>query len=217
MSNGSINIDNIGNVQSFFGMNLDQILQKMKDAGIGTGGGSSGGSGTGGGSEPGSGNSTITLDFPDKSELTVGNTVAFANKDWIVAHVTDTEAYLALSTVASNTPIAWAQLQQACIDWANEFLKAENRAYLKSVLVETTCGIVFAASEEQLNGGFSYFNSNSKRKVGTAYWSSSGSTGFYAYWVDEDGVLDNGSYGSDESHEECFRPFICIDLTLYNT
>ena len=150
-------------------------------------------------------------EWPDKSQLTLGNTITWADQQWIVSHVTSTEAYLTLLGLA-NISTQWNDLQSVCSSSANMFTEAQ-KACLKSVTAGNTSGIMFVATHNQMNGGFSYFNTDGRRNVGHEYWTSTEDAMYRAYYVNARGYLGSGlrseSYG--------FRPSVCIDLTLYNT
>ena len=157
----------------------------------------------GGGSNP---------NWPDKSQLTLGNTITWAGQEWIVSHVTSAEVYLTLKGLSSRS--TWNNLQSACSDYANRFTE-EQRACLKSVTAGNTHGIVFVATYDQMNGGFSYFNSNSRRNIGSYYWTSTEhyTYPYNAYIVGLNGGID--FFGEDKSAPNGFRPSVCVDLTLY--
>ena len=154
---------------------------------------------------------SVVPEIPDKGSLTLGNTVTFANYEWIVSHVTDTEAYLTLNGVFGES--IWDGLQDTCIRFANKFTETQ-KAYLKSVTAGNTSGIVFVATYDQMDGGFSYFNSNSHRRINEKYWTSTEVDLGNAWLVYLDGSLDHG-YGSYQSDSNGFRPSVCVDMTLY--
>ena len=151
-------------------------------------------------------------EWPDKSQLTLGNTITWAGQEWIVSHVTSTEVYLTLKGLSSRS--TWNNLQSACSDYANRFTE-EQRACLKSVTAGNTHGIVFVATYDQMNGGFSYFNSNSRRNIGSYYWTSTEhyTYPYNAYIVGLNGGID--FFGEDKSAPNGFRPSVCVDLILY--
>ena len=156
---------------------------------------------------------TINPELPDKSSLTVGNNITWANQQWIVSHVTSTEAYLTLSRTAGDSK--WDNLQSTCTTFANKFTEAQ-KACLKSVTAGNTSGIVFVATRDQMDGGFSYFNSDRRRYTddGYGYWTSTVHSPGYAFCVHASGEIDYRHNGS--SYTDKFRPSVCIDLTLYN-
>ena len=157
----------------------------------------------------GIGGGTTNPELPDKGSLTLGNTVTFAGMQWIVSHVTSTEAYLTLNGLSGSS--TWGYLQNACTTFAN-LLNAAQKEYLKSVTAGNTSGKVFVATYDQMNGGFSYFNSNSRRRTSNWYWTSTEYNSNNAWYVNTDG----SSSGGIKSDFGGFRPSVCIDLTLYN-
>lgn len=67
-------------------------------------------------------------------------------------------------------------------------------------------------SYNQVNGGFSYFYSNSRRACdNTWYWTSSPNGGSYVWLVDSDGSL-NPNNNISLSAAGGFRPFVCLSL-----
>lgn len=202
---GSGPID-VGNVQTLSGYTFDEMLQKMIDAGFNSGGSSS-----------------ITSNWPVKSELTLGNNIVWAGNRWIVAHVTDTEAYLVLESVTGQQGTFYggtfngSGIQDKCTGFLNKFTQ-EQTSVLKSVVADETAGLVFCPTRAQYNGGFSWFNSNERRKVGAVYWTSTydtGSTG--GTWIVTDtGNLTKLQGGNATSDYADFRPAVCVDLTMYD-
>lgn len=157
--------------------------------------------------------SELNPELPDLSSLTVGNTVMFADREWVVSHRTGTEAYLTLmSTIAQ---CAWTGLQNACTTFAANSLTEAQRGCLKNITAGNTSGKVFVATYEQMNGGFSYFGSNSRRSINTFYWTSTRQASAIAWHVQTDGSLS--SFPGATSNDYGCRPSVCIDLTLYNT
>lgn len=161
------------------------------------------------------GGSELNTELPDKSSLTLGNTVTFAGNQWIVSHVTSTEAYLTLKGLSGNS--TWTNLQSACTSFANHLTEAQ-KTCLKSVTAGNTSGKVFVATRDQMNGeegGFSYFNSDSRRNLNKDYWTSTDYNSDYAWRVSLYGSFSRNSYS--QSDPLGFRPSVCIDLTMYNT
>ena len=157
----------------------------------------------GGGSNP---------NWPNKSDLTLGNTITWAGEQWIVSHVTSTEVYLTLKGLSGSSD--WYSLPSACTSFASKFTEAQ-KACLKSVRAGNTHGIVFVATSDQMEGGFSYFNSIDRRYLNEDYWTSTDS-GIYAWYVNSYGNINSDHYGySNKSDSHGFRPSVCIDLTLY--
>ena len=160
----------------------------------------------------GIGGGTTNPELPDKGSLTLGNTVTFAGKQWIVSHVTSTEAYLTLKNLSGKS--TWTNLQSACTSFAANSLTEAQKACLKSVTAGNTSGKVFVATRDQMDGGFSYFNNDGPRSVGSSYWTSSEVTTSIAWLVESTGHISDIDY--IKSYSYGFRPSVCIDLTLYN-
>lgn len=168
------------------------------------------------------GGSTIvgySNEIPRKEALVVGNVVQFSGNNWIVVHVTDTEAYLTLTDVCAgyyNT--SYNSNQTACYRFAGRNIGSAEKRWLKVITAGNTTGKVFVATRDQINGGFSYFSSNAHRAASGNYTTStrnpqnSEDGDPLAYCVTESGGI-NGSTGTASIHS--LRPFICIDLTAY--
>ena len=165
----------------------------------------------GGGDEP-----STNPNWPALKDLTLGNTINWANQEWVVSHVTSTEVYLTLKGLLGNS--TWFNLQSACTNFANKFTEAQ-KGCLKSVTADDTSGIVFVATRAQMDGGFSYFTINSRRRLGNEYWTSTENNSAFPWYVDSDGTITHGTGLDyvDKSRSLGFRPSVCIDLTLYNT
>ena len=147
----------------------------------------------------------------------VGDIMTFAGQQWIISHKTASEAYLTLNGLSGNS--TWYDLQQKCTNLANSLNEAQKNC-LKSVTAGNTSGKVFVATKDQMGGeygGFSYFNSNSRRNVGDYYWTSTDAGAHVdAAWVvtSYEGFDEHDDHGySYKSHSLGFRPSICIDLT----
>ena len=140
----------------------------------------------------------------------VGDIMTFAGQQWIISHKTSTEAYLTLNGLSGNS--TWYNLDSTCQTWENSHLNASQKAILKNITAGNTSGKVFVATKDQMDGGFSYFNSNSRRSANNWYWTSTESGSSNAWIVGADGSF--GSH-SDKSGSGGFRPSVCIDLTLF--
>lgn len=141
----------------------------------------------------------------------VGDTMTFAGQQWIVAHKTATEAYLTLKELSGNS--TWNNLDSTCQTWESNHLNASQKAILKTITAGNTSGKVFVATKDQMDGGFSYFNSDSRRQANNWYWTSTGDRSGSAWNVSTDGSLVY--YGYSTSDSGGFRPSVCIDLTLF--
>lgn len=193
MSSGPIDV---GNVQTVSGYTFDEMVSKLLDSLY-----KNGFSGTG--SKP-----------PAKEDLVVGNIVTLSNFEWIVSHVTDTEAYLTLNGIDGKSN--WRNLQSTCTTWSNENIAENLKASMKVITAGNTNGYVFVATREQMNGGFSYFNSNSRRTLNSEYWTSTKIDDQDAWSIYIDGrIMDDLGNNYHQSSSLGFRPSVCIDLTKY--
>ena len=160
------------------------------------------------------GGSELNPELPDKDSIIIlGSTVSFADKEWFVSHV-DVAGMVAYLTLKSLSGIStqWNDLQENCTNFANSLTEAQRKC-LKSVTAGNTSGKVFVATKDQMDGGFSYFNSSTRRNLNQDYWTSTEDAMYRAWGVNSHGYLDS----SLSSESLGFRPSVCIDLTLYNT
>ena len=140
----------------------------------------------------------------------VGDIMTFAGQQWIISHKTASEAYLTLQGLDGKS--TWDNLQSTCTSWASK-LDAAAQTLLKSVTAGNTSGKVFVATKEQMEGGFSYFNSDSRRALNITYWTSSAQSSYNSWYVYSEGNLAYTSGMSSPASSLGFRPSICIDLT----
>ena len=139
----------------------------------------------------------------------VGDIMTFAGQQWIISHKTASEAYLTLNGLSGNS--TWYDLDSTCQTWESNHLNASQKAILKTITAGNTSGKVFVATRDQMDGGFSYFNSNSRRQANNWYWTSTENSSPNAWYVDTHGSLYNGIL--DKSNSGGFRPSVCVDLT----
>lgn len=163
---------------------------------------------TGGGDEP-----STNPEWPALEDLTLGNNISWANQQWIVSHVTSTEAYLTLKGLSGRS--TWNNLQSSCTTFANKFTE-EQKKCLKSVTAGNTSGKVFVATFDQMGGGFSYFNSNSRRALNEDYWTSTEINSYDAWGVNTNSSSGDSILNYGRSDSLGFRPSVCIDLTKYS-
>lgn len=143
----------------------------------------------------------------------VGDSMTFAGQQWIVAHKTATEAYLTLKELSGNS--TWNNLDSTCQTWESNHLNASQKAILKTITAGNTSGKVFVATKDQMEGGFSYFNSDDRRSIGITYWTSTKNGSSSAWYVYEEGNLAYTAGNSSPASSLGFRPSVCIDLTLF--
>lgn len=189
------------NIGTINGLTVDQILDKMANKGIGM--------------YPGlSGSGAV------EGKLLLGETIAFDGMYWIVCHVDYIQklAYLACTVIVQNTLFDYhssnsyssSQLRKVAKAFENNMSSAA-LARMQNVTVEGVTSKVFAATKDQMNGGFAYFRSNERRICQNQwYWTSSPGSGSGVWGVDTDGSLGSGNY--DPSDSGGFRPFVCLSL-----
>lgn len=189
------------NIGTINGLTVDQILDKMVEKKIGIAGGAG---------SPGSGGLTF-----DPHTITVGTRVnQFGGTSWIVAHKTTTRLYLASEHIftpavkfGDSTAYLGSNLQLHAREFNDIFSD-----YEKSWMVANPDNgdLIGPMSYSQVNGGFSYFNSNDRRVCDNIwYWTSSPNSSSYVWRVNTDGSLYNfSSPGSSGG----FRPFVCLSL-----
>ena len=159
--------------------------------------------------------------IPISGTVAVGNIVTFDNKSWRVVHNVGSQWYLALAEMTettifgSNTTYKGSTIASKCVTWQSSNLSATALEYCNDVTVNNVTNKVFIPSYEQVNGGFSYYNSNTNRicnlNGSTNYWWTSSPYGSSdVYRVNGTGAI--GSYSPGVSNG--FRPHVCIALQL---
>ena len=154
--------------------------------------------------------------------LAVGNTITCMGKSWIVCHRDNHKYYLALSEIASmtsfgnNNSYSGSTLESVASQYEANLIRTNQdimSAYAVNTDVNGVSAKIFVASKEQMETGFSYFNSNSRRICkynGSAewYWTSSPTGSSYVWFVYTDGSLGNNY----PDYSGGFRPFVCLSL-----
>lgn len=150
---------------------------------------------------------------------TVGSTISFKGKNWIVAHKSGNNIYVTDSVIESMTPFGgntqYAGSTLASV--ASAFQSSLNLTAVEQYLIPNTTvnGVsakVFVASYDQMNGGWSYFNSNARRICNYNgspqwYWTSSPHGSGGVWYVFTDGrFYGSGSPGGTIG----FRPSVCL-------
>ena len=165
--------------------------------------------------------STVKSTQPYYGALTLGGSIRCCNEDWILCHIDGKKYYLAAKDIAeitqfgSNNRYSGSTLASRATVYQNKLAATYNSIvtnHLSDVTVNDVTAKVFAASYDQMNGGFSYFSGNSRRICnynGSAqwYWTSSPSSTGGVWLVDAGGSFHyspGASYG--------FRPFVCLSL-----
>ena len=157
-------------------------------------------------------------------DLTLGSTVTMAGHSWTVCHISGNKYYLARTTIynltkfGDNTTYNGSTLQGVASGFESSIFSSGVNKHIKDYLMqnETHDGVtskIFVTSYSQMNGGFSWFNSNERRICqyngsNQYYWTSSpnGSGGVWIVYTDA--YLNYGN----PSGSDGFRPFACISI-----
>lgn len=168
--------------------------------------------------------------IPLTGDLAVGNTVTFDDKSFVVVHNEGTQWYLAKeyitdqTTFSSKTPALYngSKVASMCNTYLTQF--SDNaKKYMVDVTVEGVTNKVFVPTHAQVNGGFSWYNSNANRtvkrdtdKVTMSWWTSTSYNNSNLLYAIEGG--QSSSTGSiltkTYDHTLGVRPHICIDTSL---
>ena len=164
----------------------------------------------------------------NQSVPSVGSTITIGSYQYIICHIDNSAGVVyAISSVLQgetqfstngSTTYSGSLLESKCTDWYNNKVPASwrNNGIFKSVTVNGVTSPCFVPSYDQFNGGFSYFDSNSKRICnlnGSAnwYWTSSAYSSILVWGVSSDGYLDytgpRNTYG--------FRPCLAIARSAF--
>lgn len=150
---------------------------------------------------------------------TVGSTITFKGKSWIVAHKNGNNIYVSdsviesMTTFGNNNTYSGSTLASVASTFQNSLsLTSNEQALIPNTSVNGVSSKIFVASYEQMNGGWSYFNSNTRRVCkynGSAqvYWTSSPISDSDVWCVSTDGSLN---YGGGPSSSYGFRPSVCL-------
>ena len=150
---------------------------------------------------------------------TPGSAVSFADYDWIVVHNDGTYKYMmtkyciGASVFGYNTIYGSSQVLLLCRLFASAIGIVGNSKF-GQFTVNGVTGYCNLPSYEQMNGGFSYFNSNSNRiatdTAGNAmwYWTSSPYSSSYVWGVNLGGGLSDSSYSGAYG----FRPCVAMKV-----
>ena len=157
------------------------------------------------------------------TSVAVGAVVVFDGRLWRVVHKSGTVAYLASLYWVRNTQFdsggstayAGSDLASVAMSFQNS-MSASALAQCNNTTVNGVSAKVFVCSYEQANGGFSYFNSNSRRILYNTsgdeitYWTSSPYSSGTVWFVNSVGGLYGDHFPTD-AHG--FRPFVALRLS----
>lgn len=159
--------------------------------------------------------------------LSVGNTITCMGKSWIVCDQSSNNYCLALNIIDGLSDFGGSNVYHGSIlaQRARQYESDLSAAYLDIMSIcafnTTVNGVtakVFVASYEQMNGGFSYFSNNDRRKCKRGseyyyYWTSSPAKGTNNLWaISTEGAFDNSDFYTSPRASIGFRPFIWLSL-----
>lgn len=159
--------------------------------------------------------------------LSVGNTITCMGKSWIVCDQSSNNYCLALNEIDSLSDFGGSNVYSESIlaRCARQYESDLSAAYLDIMSIcafnTTVSGVtakVFVASQEQMNGGFSYFINNERRKCKygreySYYWTSSPAQSTNNLWaISTTGTFDNSDFYASPRASIGFRPFIWLSL-----
>lgn len=171
---------------------------------------------------------------PISGTLSVGNTIIFDSKKWIVVHNSGNLWYLAHLIIAkntafgSNTTYKGSTIAELCTTWMNENISETAKLFMQNVTVENVTNKVFVPSYTQVSSnssGFSWYTSGdtetknshriAKYKDSFAadpgcWWLSTGKDSSLVYFVGTGGII--GSHAPTYLAFAGIRPHICIQL-----
>ena len=190
------------NIGTINGLTVENILDKMVEKGIGMYPGA-----TGSGQIDG--------------KLILGETVQFDGMYWIVCHTDyiNKKAYLASTLIVqdthfgSNNKYASSTLKTIAKSFEDNMSEGA-KSRMVNTRVEGVTAKIFVASDSQLEGNFSYFNSNERRVCQSqTYWTSSSFGSSVLRYVDTNGDIPNDAYSGYPNESRGFRPFCAVSLT----
>ena len=137
----------------------------------------------------------------------LGNYVDMGGYTWLVCHIDDNDFYLILNTIQETCKFN-DEYTLVCVgsDIANKCssflatLPGPVQTLLQMTSVEGVTAKIFIPSYSHMNGGFSWFNSNSRRiacdESGTPipYWLSTSGYSEHMYTIDASGAISDRKY-----------------------
>ena len=159
-----------------------------------------------------------------------GNTITIGSKQYIITDTDSSNVYVVLRYWEENTPFdsggstdyAGSDIASKCSSWYTsnvpEVWRTSANAFT-NVSTEGVTAACFIPTYSQVNGGWSYFNSNSRRvftdSAGTAKWWWT-STSYSSALVRR--VNNNGSFGNINSDSSFgFRPALALKRSLFTS
>ena len=195
------------NIGTINGLTVEQILDMMVEKGIGIGEGSS--------SEPY--DPTISTGFNPADSVIGVTTFYYIGYEWLVVHRDESTVYCITKDIlsemeySSQDEYSTSNPRAECLEMAG-IIPATDK---DKIFVDeaTNNDMIFLPSYEQMNGGFTYFTSNSRRVAlyddsKQSYWTRSKQMS-YSIWQ----VTDQGGFETqDPAFNGGFRPCIAFKL-----
>lgn len=172
----------------------------------------------------GGGTSYVGMTYNLTNIGTLGAIVMWGSMIWRVAHISGNTYYIIKETVdvgivfdtGNSTVYNGSDIQLYAKQFEN-CIPPDSLALAINTAVNNVTQKVQIPSYEQMNGGFSWFNSNTRRKAADPnnewylYWTSSASDSSRVWYVNSTGDVYFDNYGRPAS--TCgFRPFVALQL-----
>ena len=170
----------------------------------------------------GGGTSYVGMTYNLTNIGTLGAIVMWGSMIWRVAHISGNIYYIIKETVdvgivfdaGSSTVYNRSDIQLYAKQFEN-CIPPDSLALAINTAVNNVTQKVQIPSYEQMNGGFSWFNSNTRRKAADPnneeywYWTSSAPHSNNVWFVSSDGYLNNNGTPASTIG---FRPFVALQL-----
>lgn len=171
----------------------------------------------------GGGTSYVGLTYNLTNIGTLGAIVMWGSMIWRVAHISGNTYYIIKETVdvgivfdAGNSDVYNGSDIQLYAKQFENCIPPDSLALAINTVVNSVTQKVQIPSYEQMNGVFSWFNSNTRRKAagpnseGYWYWTSSTLGSGYIWYVNIDGSPNY--YNISPTNTLGFRPFVALQL-----
>lgn len=160
------------------------------------------------------------------TSASVGQYVTIGTRQYVITHTDSSNVYVALryheqdAQFGRNTEYSSSTIASLCTTWYNDNVPAlwkTTANAFNNVSVEGVSAKCFIPTYGMANGGWSYFNSNSRRiftdSSGSAYawWTASAYSSSHVWFVYVDGNLLSGP-----SNTYGFRPCLSIKRSLFS-
>ena len=180
-------------------------------------------------------NPTI-VSYNINATATVGNIITIGSRDYIIAHDDGTNVYAVLRyreedclfNASGSNAYAGSDIANKCTDWYNNQVPAiwKTANAFNQVITMGVTAACFIPTYNQYNGGWSYFNSNSRRvytpssETATTYWASTSYTtnGVWSVEIVRGNLtVTYVAYASGETSNTigAFRPALALKRSMF--